>query len=145
MIRSLFPTAERLLARTGCGVQIADVAGIIIRTTTGTLNLNRDLDTWHAQGWEGTPAPEAVAALLEALAITRALEVEIKPYPRELEVATVTLSGAAGQPLDTVRIVREPDTGRLGLENGDGVLRIFGADTAIPLEPSDFGLLVKAE
>ena len=48
--------------------------------------------------------------------------------PVDLEQALVILYGFDGQPLDTIRIIREPEGGRWALENGDDVLRIFSVE-----------------
>jgi hypothetical protein len=140
VLRVLFGPPTGLIDPTGTGVQVADITGILIRGPEGTVHLERDLEQWSIAGSSGTVEPEPVARLLEILAVTRADEIEIRPYPRELEIATVMLSGPGGRPLDSVRIVREPDTGRVALENGDGVLRIFASGAHIPLTPADFGL-----
>ena len=61
-------------------------------------------------------------------------------YPRDSQVATITMYGFDARPLDTVRVARDPETGAWALDNGDDVLRIFPAETTIPLTPDDFGL-----
>ena len=58
-------------------------------------------------------------------------------------VATVTLVGFAGEPLDTVRIARRASDGKSLLENGDGVLRVHGA-IELPLSAQELGFLRSA-
>jgi hypothetical protein len=66
--------------------------------------------------------------------------VELQGYPRELEVATITLRGFDQRPRDTVRIVEDPANGEWALENGDDVLRVFPASFKPALRAADFGL-----
>jgi hypothetical protein len=47
----------------------------------------------------------------------------------------VVLKGFANEPLDTVRIAQRTD-GKTILENGDGVLRVFGA-IDLPITPAE--------
>ena len=51
------------------------------------------------------------------------------------------LFGLDGLPLDTVRVIRDPNDGRWAFENGDGVLRIFPAGLQPALRPADFGVM----
>ena len=140
VLRDFFQSLPSLIDPTASGTNAADVVSLTIRTAEGELRLTRDLDRWSA-GAPGSDVPAAlVGDLLALLTTRRASEIQIKPYPGELEVATIILRGPHGRPLDTVRIVREPDTGRWGLENGDDVLRIFAAQVEIRLTPGDFGL-----
>ena len=93
-------------------------------------------------------APEAVDELLSALTEARAQQIELRPWPRELEVATITMLGFDARPLDTVRIAQlQGAAGDSGggsggwiLENGDNVLRIHSAALSLPLTPEAFGL-----
>ena len=69
-------------------------------------------------------------------------EIAIQPYPHDLEVATITFLGYDRKPIDTVRIAKDPDSGRWILENGDDVLRLFSESMVhINLTPLDFGLV----
>ena len=49
-------------------------------------------------------------------------------HPAELEQALVVLYGFDGQPLDTIRIIQESNSGHWALENGDDVLRVFSVE-----------------
>lgn len=139
VIAALFRPAEDLIDPTGTGVPAADVKSIVIRRPDGELTLQRDLDRWNTP--DGTAVgPQVVGSFLSRLTEERAMGVEIAPYPAEHEVAQVTLYGFGGRPLDTVRVVRFPDSGQWAMENGDGVLRLFPAEAQLPLAPADFGL-----
>ena len=81
-----------------------------------------------------------VAALIGQLTEARAVEMRLDPYPHELELATVTFLGFDRRPIDTVRVARNPDTGRWLLDNGDGVLRVLPPAMELPLTPADYGL-----
>ena len=61
--------------------------------------------------------------------------VVIAQYPRDVEIATITLEGYDLLPLDSVRIARDPESGGLILENGDNVLRLHPAESLTVLSP----------
>ena len=80
--------------------------------------------------------------LLRLLTETHPSEINIQPYPRDLEVATITFLGFDQKPIDTVRIAKDPDSERWILENGDDVLRFFKVSMVhINLTPLDFELV----
>ncbi|UCD76636.1 MAG: DUF4340 domain-containing protein [Phycisphaerales bacterium] len=145
VLQALFPPPQNLIDPTASGVNPADVMSLRIRGPEGELVLRRDLERWLAPnaGPDGGDlelhAPH-VQELLDQLTDLRAPAVEIQVYPRDLEIATITMYGHGRRPLDTVRIAREPDTGRWALENGDNVLRIFQDSLAMRLTPADFGI-----
>ena len=113
---------------------------LIIRSRQGELRLVRDLDQWRAPAFSADVPAESVNELLQQLTTLQASQLKIEDYPFELEVATITMRGFDNKPIDTVRIVREADSGRWALENGDNVLRIFPESLQLLLTPSDFGL-----
>jgi hypothetical protein len=140
VLLAFFRPAVSLIDPTASGVLAPNVKTLVIRGPEGELRLQRDLERWRAPE-HGVEVPgRVVAALLEQLTELRAGRIEVGPFPRELQVAAVTMEGFDALPLDTVRIARDPDTGHWALDNGDDVLRIFAAETAIPLTPADFGL-----
>ncbi|MCH8315606.1 MAG: hypothetical protein IIA64_06495 [Planctomycetes bacterium] len=110
------------------------------RTEQGELRLERDLDRWRAPAYSVDVPADAVNELLNQLTSLQASEIEIRNYPYDSEVAQVTMIGFDAKAIDTVRIIREEDTGRWALENGDNVLRFFGVSLQLRLTPSDFGL-----
>jgi hypothetical protein len=65
---------------------------------------------------------------------TKPLSVAIAPYPRDQEVATITLVGYDSVPLDTVRIALD-ESGQWILENGDNVLRLHPTESGEVLAP----------
>lgn len=143
VLAALFRQPADLAALTGSGVNLADVKTITIRHRDhGELRLERDLDKWRAIA----PAEREITAahaqeLLEQLTQLRGTGVEFaERYPRELEVATVTLHGYDGKALDTVRIIHDEQSGRWAMENGDNVLRIFPASLKMRLSAADFGM-----
>lgn len=143
--RVLVPAAATLVDATGTGTVREDIASLEIRTPEGRadLLLERDFDQWVLRVDDSEPASiesGPVERLLAQLTNSRAGELAFTGYPQEFEQATVILFGFDGSPLDTVRIVQEPEQGRWGLENGDGVLRIFPASFAPPISPVDFGV-----
>ena len=81
-----------------------------------------------------------VQELLDQLCTLQAPNVQFKTFPRELEVATVTLYGFDGKALDTVRIAQEKTSPSTALENGDNVLRVFPQGLKLRLTAGDFRL-----
>jgi hypothetical protein len=151
VIAAMLRQPPDLAAMTASGAVPADVKSIVIRSADGEVRLERELEKWRgvtgaaSAAGDDSPSPREINAahanqLLEQLTSLRATSVEFAPYPRELEVATITLHGFEGRALDTVRIVQEKETGRWGMENGDNVIRIYPAGLNLRLKPPDFGL-----
>ncbi len=146
-LRGLLPAVTTLVEPTGTGVRPADVRSIVIDGDAGSVRLERDLDRWNAtlvageRTLEGEANPVIVERLLELISGTRATELLVQAYPQQLQVATIVLHGFDGRPIDAVRVARESDAGRWALENGDGVLRLFPASTALPITPDDFPVI----
>ena len=141
-VQALFPAPETLIDPTASGVQAADVKTITIRAGTTELVFERDLERWLARSHDSVEVSSAlVEELLTQLTELRAPGVSIEPYPMEKQVATVTFAGFDAKPIDTVRIVRDEETGQWGLENGDNVLRVFPASMKLRLSPDDYGLV----
>jgi hypothetical protein len=142
-----------LAAPTGSGVNPADVKSIVIRAAAADtaapggsggaeeLRLERDLERWRAPDHSNAEVNAAqVQELLDQLCKLRAPSVEFRDYPRELEIAIITLHGFDGKALDTVRIAQERDKSATALENGDNVLRVFPQGLKMRLRAADFGL-----
>jgi hypothetical protein len=137
----LFHPPTALADHTASGVISADVRSLWIRGARGEVRLERDLERWFAPDHGGVEvSADLVAELLEQLTNLRAPEGTIQPFPREPEVATITMHGFDTRPLDTVRIAQDSQTGKWALENGDHVLRVFPASMRLRLTASDFGL-----
>ncbi len=144
--KSLVPSAALFVDPTGTAVGRQDVGSLEVRPVEGAdFTLTRDFDRWILEfdGKEGSvEVPrQAVEGLLGQLTSARASEIEFLEYPSELEYAVVILFDLDGLPLDTVRVIRDPNDGRWALENGDGVLRIFPPGMQPALRPADFGVL----
>jgi len=143
--KALVPSAAMFVDPTGTAVVRPDVGSLEIRPTDGAnFTLSRDFDRWTFEltdqaGMVEVPR-QAVEGLLGQLTSARASEIEFLDYPSELEYAVVILFGLDGLPLDTVRIIRDPNDGRWALENGDGVLRIFPPSLQPAVRPADFGV-----
>lgn len=144
VLAALLPAPRALVDPTGTGVQPSDVKQITILTPASDLKLERDLERWIAPDLGGVEVEYAIVdSLLKQICTVAAPTVEFRPYPRDLEAATITLYGYNHMPIDTVRVARDPETQRWALENGDNVLRIFPASMIMPLTPADFGLKSK--
>lgn len=137
----LFVNPQSLVDPTGTGVLANDVKSIRIARPDGELNLERDLEKWIATDANNVEVRYAlVESFLQQICQLAAPTVEFRPYPRDLEAATITLYGYDRKPLDTVRIARELDNKRWAIENGDNVLRVFPSSMALPLTAKEFGL-----
>jgi hypothetical protein len=132
-----------LVDHTGTDVSAADVGRIRIVHDDDEFAIQRSFDAWERVGG-GEADSEGVQRLLEVLIDTRAAEVALHDvYPEELEVAVITLLDRDGAPLDTVRILRAPESSagqdRWAMENGDNVLRVLPEGTVVPIHPAEFG------
>jgi len=137
----LIPDPATLVDPVASGTAPSLVEGLRIDGPAGTFDLARDLQQWIAPDHGGRVVDTVrVESLLDQLTNLRAPAVTIAPYPRDMHVATVTLLGAGGGAVDTVRILRDPANGNWALENGDGALRIFPPALDPPLTPAEFGL-----
>lgn len=151
VLAPMLPRVERLIDAVATGVRARDIGGIEIASGATRISLRRETDGWSGGvGAQGDAAVEqgrferpAVEGLLKALTETRAGSVELAAFPEADAVATVTLVGFAGEPLDTVRIARRASDGKSLLENGDGVLRVHGA-IELPLSAQELGFLRSA-
>lgn len=140
VLAALFRQPQELAALTASGVVPADVKSIVVRTNEAELKLQRDLEQWHAMTEARAREVNAahVQELLDQLTQLRASGVEFIEYPRELEVAIITLHGFDGRAIDTVRVLHDEQTGRWGMENGDNVLRVYPAGLKLRLTAADF-------
>lgn len=142
VIQALFRSPSQLVSRVASGVSAADVKSIVIQGPAGEVRLERDLDRWRSPDTGGELVESGpVEALLRMLTEEEAPEIALGVFPRDLQLATITLHGFDSRPRDTVRIAREQQDGsRWALENGDSVLRVFPAEKAMPLTPDAFGV-----
>ncbi|MHC4993182.1 MAG: DUF4340 domain-containing protein [Planctomycetota bacterium] len=140
VLLAFFRPVVTLIDPTASGVVAANVKSITVRGPEGEVELQRDLERWVASAAGIAVNGEIVNTLLELITTRRADRIDAGTYPRELQVATITMYGFDARPLDTVRIANDPDSGAWALDNGDDVLRIFPFEIRIPLTPADFGL-----
>jgi hypothetical protein len=140
VLMAFFRPVVTLIDPTASGVLAANVKSIVVRGTDHEVRLVRDLERWMAPDHGVEVNGEIVNALLERITARRADRIDVMTYPRDQQVATITMHGFDARPLDTVRVARDPDSGAWALDNGDDVLRIFSFETTIPLTPDDFGL-----
>lgn len=142
-VAALMGDPVELVDRTGSGAAPIDVHALRVLRPEGTLRLQRRLDEWVLD--DGTVLDStAVLSLLEALTSVEGSDITlVDGYPTELEQAVVVLEGRDGHPIDTVRVLQEPVTdgvsGRWGLENGDGVIRILPEGTWLALDRGQLG------
>jgi hypothetical protein len=141
VLQTLLVHPSELADPTGSGVVAADVGAVRISGPAGEFMIRRELDRWIAVDHGNREVPRSVMdEFLSILTELRADDVALMQYPQELEVAHVTLLAADGRPRDTVRIIRDAESGQWALENGDNVLRIFSERLPLRLSPEEFGL-----
>ncbi|MDI9402847.1 MAG: DUF4340 domain-containing protein [Limnohabitans sp.] len=158
-LAAIVPRIDRLVDAVAAGVRPRDVGAIDITLRDTRLALRREVSGWSArvepiiapsdpshaetsQQQTGTVDSSAVDRLLAGLCETRAVAIEIAPYPSQDGVALITLRGFGQEVLDTVRLARRASDGRTILENGDGVLRLQGdsrGDIDLPVDPASLG------
>ena len=127
-LSQLFPSTEIIAAPTGSGVSLFDVKRIRIAIKNGETILRRELEAWVDETRGDRVVDQAeVRQLLEWLLESHPTSVAIGPYPRELQVATITFEGYDRMPMDTVRIAVQDD-GNWILDNGEHVLRLHPAE-----------------
>ncbi|MDP7005663.1 MAG: DUF4340 domain-containing protein [Phycisphaerales bacterium] len=132
-LSKLFPLPEMFVDATGSAVSRFDVKQITIRSTGNEIKYVRDLERWvDINGVQANE--EQIDALLTWLLEIKPPSISIGKYPRETEVATVTLDGYDLLPIDTVRIALD-ESGKWILENGDNVLRLHPSDAGKVLTP----------
>ena len=126
-LSQLFPVPEMFVDSTGSAVSKFDVKQVIIRIDDRETKFSRKIERWvDVQGIQADGA--AIESLLRWILETNPLSVAIAPYPRDQEVATITLVGYDSVPLDTVRIALD-ESGQWILENGDNVLRLHPSES----------------
>lgn len=150
VLATIVPRLDRIVDAVATGVRARDVGGIEIASGMRRISLRRESDGWSAAAGEqgggesrqGSVERDRVEGLLKALSETRAQSVELAAFPSAESIATITLLGFGGEPLDTVRIARRESDAKWILENGDGVLRLHGA-IELPLTADELGFRPK--
>ena len=145
MLRGIFRNADTLVARTASGVVPTDVKAIEIITPQGTLRLERSLERWTAPQHHVNVPTHYVNTFLNNMTSLIAPDIQIKPYPSDLQVASVTFIGFDSFPMDTVRIAKDPDLNQWAFENGDNVLRLFPGSLELRLTPEDYSIEPQAQ
>lgn len=136
---TFMPLPMGLVEATATGARAADVREVVVEQD-GMVSWSaaRDGPAWRVRrGTNGDAEPvdaRPVDSLLALLCGGRASDISLHPAPAELTVAQVRLVGFDGRTLASVRISRERDGGRWGMDDGSGVLRVWPASTVVPLE-----------
>lgn len=135
---TFMPLPMSLVEATASGVRASDVREIVVERDDISWTAVRDGAGWRvAREGAGDAGPvdaQPVDALLSLLCESRASDISLHPAPAELTVGTVRLVGFDGRARATVRISRERDGGRWGMDDGSGVLRVWPASAAVPLD-----------
>ena len=133
-LSDLFLQPELLIDATGSAVSRFDVKQVTVRIGGKEIKMQRKLEQWVNE--TGVPVDvNKVDALLSWILDTRPPNVVIAQYPRDAEIATITLEGYDLLPLDTIRVAQDESSGGLILENGDNVLRLHPAESISALTP----------
>ncbi len=133
-LSQLFPRAELLIDPSGSGISKFDVKQVVVRSENDEWTFEKGLDSWNLAKGDGIFDSSRLDALLNLVLDAEALSIGIAVYPRESEIATVTLVGYDSLPIDTVRIATSED-GKVILENGDNVLRMHAEDQIKAIQP----------
>ena len=136
---TFMPLPMALVEATASGARVADVREVVVEQDGQVAwSAARDGSAWRVRrGAAGDAEPvdaRPVEALLSLLCEGRASDISLHPAPAELTVGTVKLVGFDGRTLASVRISREGDGGRWGMDDGSGVLRVWPPSTVVPLE-----------
>ena len=136
---TFMPLPMALVEATASGARAADVREVVVeRDGQVAWSASRDGAGWRVRrGPAGDAEPvdaSPVESLLTLMCEGRASDISLHPAPAELAVGTVRLVGFDGRAIAAVRISREPDGGRWGMDDGSGVLRVWPASTVVPLE-----------
>jgi hypothetical protein len=153
VLTALFQPPEIFVEPTATGTNPADVKTIRIHMdrlsdassgAAGTpvdFQLQRELERWIAPEHANIELPATpIEELLKQLTEVRAEEIAFQPMPREAQMGFITLVGFDGAPRDTVRVARDPASGKWWLDNGDDVIRVYPAAMELKLSPGDYGL-----
>ena len=136
---TFMPLPMALVEATATGVRAPDVREVVVEQD-GRVSWSavRDGSAWRVRrGADGEPGPvdaRPVDALLALLCEGRASDISLHPAPAELTVAMVRLIGFDGRTLASVRISREAEGGRWGMDDGSGVLRVWPSTASVPLD-----------
>ena len=136
---TFMPLPMALVEATATGVRPADVREVVVEQDGQVMwTATRDGSGWRARlASDGDPQPvdaRPVDALLALLCEGRASDISLHPAPAELTVATVRLIGFDGRTLAAVRISREANDGRWGMDDGSGVLRVWPSTAVVPID-----------
>lgn len=136
---TFMPLPMALVAATATGVRASDVREVVVEQDGQVMwTATRDGSGWRARrANDGDPQSvdaRPVDALLALLCEGRASDISLHPAPAELTVATVSLVGFDGRTLAAVRISREGNDGRWGMDDGSGVLRVWPSTAVVPIE-----------
>ena len=159
VLTALFQPPEIFVEPTATGTNPADIKSIRIRMDRlpdgaadagGSLPLDfqvqRDLERWVAPEHANLELPASpIEELLKHLTEVRAEEIAFRPMPREAQLGFITLFGFDSAPRDTIRVARDPASGKWWLDNGDDVLRVYPAAMELKLSPRDYGLPASPE
>jgi hypothetical protein len=132
-LSGLFPVPEMFVDATGSGVSRFDVKRVFIRVGGTEQVFTRELERWVDANGVQTDNSK-IDGMLTWVLDSKPPSVALGVYPRNDEVASVTLVGFDSSPLDTVRIALD-QSGQWILENGDNVLRIHPPEAGSALAP----------
>ncbi len=135
---AMAPAPESLIDGRLVSEPTSAVQSIRIDGPGGAFALERREGAWVLGGTGATARPTAVSALLSALTEARATALNEQSAPAELPTTTVTVHGFDGRTLSTLRVVQEGERGRIGVDCGDGLLRIYSDRLHLPLAESEF-------
>ena len=140
-VAACVPPALSLVDSTASGARGADIRAIVLEPVdAGRVRLERAGAVWTlaSDGKTRAANPSAIDTLLSRLCTDRATAIAQGAAPADLFIGRVILEGFDGRELAALRVSREREGGRYGVDDGSGILRIYPAASAFLLEVEDY-------
>lgn len=138
-VAAAIPPPLLMIDPTAAGVRPEDVKIIRIEQNGAeSVRIERVAADWKLSDAGGTRPAQAtkVDELLSKLCQSRATEVTLSAAPANLSLGRVVLESFDGREIASIKVSRESNEGRFGLDDGSGVLRIFPSALGIRFEPA---------
>lgn len=140
-VAAALPPPLLMIDPTAAGVRPEDVRSIRIEADGAeSVRIERIAADWNVIDASGTRQAQAakVDDLLSKLCQSRATEVTLSAAPANLSLGRVVLESFDGREIASIKVSRESNDGRFGLDDGSGVLRIFPGAIGIRLDAASY-------
>jgi len=138
-VAAAVPIGLLLVDPTATGCRAEDIAALRVEPIGGEpWRLQRSAGEWKVVNAQGESEADKAAAesLLAKLCTARASELTLERPSSDLVVGRIVAESFDGRELAALSVVQERNNGRIGIDDGSGVLRIH---------PSSFALRLDAE